>query len=322
MKHTYSINEKIYVPINGQEQYVCIRGNSEENPVILNLHGGPAGPDTVFTYRFAKEICDEYTFVSWEQRGCGRTYYRNKKIDLNNKTAAFEQALQDLDALVTYLCERFSKDKIILMGHSYGTILGVNYVKRHPEKIEKYIGVGQSVSIVGTQTENYYEIMERLEPGDTKAEELTCAFNIFKKNPSIFTLMAFQKLAIPYFTSRMSTKEQIGFIFASPDLSFADIRWLLSRLDYKKFYARNCQLLDYTITCNIYDVGTEFEAPMSFISGEHDKSCNVDLVREYFDKIDAPAKDLVVMKQCGHSPQMEVPEAFAAEVKWVLESKE
>ena len=308
MKSTYSISEKIYLPINGQEQYVYIRGNHTENPVILNLHGGPASPDTVFTYKFAKEICDEYTFVSWEQRGCGRT--------------TFEQALQDVDVLVTYLCERFSKDKIILMGHSYGTILGVNYVQRYPEKIEKYIGVGQSVSIVRTQTENYYEIMEMLEQGNAKAEELTNAFNLFKKNPSIATLMAFQKLTIPYFASRNSAGEQLKFILASPDLGFADIRWLLSMLKMQAHYARNRQLLDYTLTSNIYDVGTEFATPMSFISGEQDKSCNVDLLREYFEKIDAPSKDLVVMKQCGHSPQIEAPEAFAEEVKWVLDSKE
>lgn len=322
MKPTYKINEKIYIPINGQEQYVYIRGNHEDNPVILNLHGGPASPDTVFTYRFAEEICDEYTFVSWEQRGCGRTYYRNKESDPNNKTATFEQALEDVDFLVDYLCQRFAKDKIILMGHSYGTILGVNYVRRHPEKIEKYIGVGQSVDIVGTQTENYYEIMEKLEQGDTKANELTNAFNAFKKNPCIATYTTFQKLVIPHFTSRMSSKEQVKFIMASPDLSFTDIRWFLSMLNAQKHYDRNRQLLEYTIKNNIYDVGTVFAVPMSFISGEYDKSCNVNLLREYFEKIDAPAKDLVVMKQCGHSPQIEAPEAFAEEVKWVLGSNE
>ena len=72
------IDEKLYVNINGHNQYVFIRGKDVNNPIILNLHGGPANPDAFFTYEFAKEIIEEYIYVSWDQRGCGRTYYKNK----------------------------------------------------------------------------------------------------------------------------------------------------------------------------------------------------------------------------------------------------
>ena len=72
------IDEKLYVNINGQEQYVFIKGMDVNSPIVLNLHGGPANPDAFFTYEFAKEIIDEFTYVSWDQRGCGRTYYKNK----------------------------------------------------------------------------------------------------------------------------------------------------------------------------------------------------------------------------------------------------
>ena len=88
------IDEKLYVNINGQEQYVFIRGKDVNNPIILNLHGGPANPDAFFTYEFAKEIIDEFTYVSWDQRGCGRTYYKNKCTDPQNKSADFEQAIR------------------------------------------------------------------------------------------------------------------------------------------------------------------------------------------------------------------------------------
>ena len=157
------VDEKTYVNINGQEQYVFIRGNDVNNSMILNLHGGPANPDAFFTYEFAKEIVDDFTYVSWDQRGCGRTYYKNKSTDPENKTADFEQAIEDVDALVNYLCDRFKKDKVFLMGHSYGSLLGVNYVSKHPEKVESYIGIGQSVSIAETQARNYNEIMSLTE---------------------------------------------------------------------------------------------------------------------------------------------------------------
>ena len=103
------IDEGIYVPLGGQEQYLLIRGENKENPVIIWLHGGPSGSDTFTNYVFTKHLEDEYTVVGWDQRGCGRTYYRNKKADPNNETATFDQAQQDLDELVDYVCNRFGK---------------------------------------------------------------------------------------------------------------------------------------------------------------------------------------------------------------------
>lgn len=138
------IDEKLFVNINGQNQYVFIRGKDVNNPIILNLHGGPANPDAFFTYEFAKEISEDFTYVSWDQRGCGRTYYKNRNIDSKNDTVDFEQALKDVDELVKYLCTRFKKDKVIIMGHSYGSLLGVSYVSKYPERVERYIGIGQS----------------------------------------------------------------------------------------------------------------------------------------------------------------------------------
>ena len=75
------IDEKLYININGHNQYVFIRGKDINNPIILNIHGGPANPDAFLTYEFAQAITDEFTYISWDQRGCGRTYYKNKHID-------------------------------------------------------------------------------------------------------------------------------------------------------------------------------------------------------------------------------------------------
>ena len=149
--------EKLYVNINGHNQYVFIRGKDVNNPIILNLHGGPANPDAFFTYEFAKEIIEEYIYVSWDQRGCGRTYYKNKHIDPKNESTDFGQAIKDVDELVNYLCKRFKKNKVVIMGHSYGSLLGASYVVKYPERVEGYIGIGQSISIKDTQKMNYDE---------------------------------------------------------------------------------------------------------------------------------------------------------------------
>ena len=318
------VDEKTYVNINGQEQYVFIRGNDVNNPMILNLHGGPANPDAFFTYEFAKEIVDDFTYVSWDQRGCGRTYYKNKSTDPENKTADFEQAIEDVDALVNYLCDRFKKDKVILMGHSYGSLLGVNYVSKHPEKVESYIGIGQSVSIAETQARNYNEIMSLTEQDNPKLSKLTEAYLSLKENFNLENLSGFQRLTMSFFLANMpdlKQKNQLKLIFSSPDLAFSDIRWLLGMLNLKGHYTGNKKLLDYTFSANVYDAGTEFLIPMYFISGEYDKHCNVDVLGEYYEAISAPVKELVIIKKCGHSPQIAEPVLFAEEVKRLLRKK-
>lgn len=315
------IDEKIYVNINGQEQYVFIRGMDVNNPIILNLHGGPANPDAFFTYEFAKEIIDEFTYVSWDQRGCGRTYYKNKRIDPQNESADFEQAIKDVDELVKYLCIRLKKDKVIIMGHSYGSLLGEHYVLKYPERVERYIGIGQSVSIKDTQKMNYSEVFNLLVDNKKKRDELEIAYKRLEKSFSLENLMKFQRLTVPCFIANMpkiKQTNQIKLILSSPDLAVNDIRWLVGMLNMKVHYTRNKKLLDYTLSASIYDIGNEYSVPMYFISGEYDKSCRIDLLKKYYDEIVAPNKKLVIMKECGHSPQIDEPVLFAKEVKMLL----
>ncbi len=316
------IDEKLYVNINGHNQYVFIRGKEINNPIILNLHGGPANPDAFFTYEFAKEIIDRFTYVSWDQRGCGRTYYKNKHVDPENESTDFEQAIKDVDELINYLCKRFKKNKIIIMGHSYGSLLGVGYVARYPERVEKYIGIGQFVSIKDTQRLNYNEAAGLL-TDYKKIDKLEAAYQKLIENFSLENLMRFQRLTLPCFVTNMpylKRTNQIKLILSSPDLAFNDIRWLIGMLNLKAHYNRNKKLLDYTLSANIYDVGNEYYVPMCFISGEYDTTCRVDLLKKYYDGIIAPNKKLVIMKSCGHSPQIDEPVLFAKEVKKLLQN--
>lgn len=316
------IDEKIYVKLNGQNQYVFIRGKDVNNPIILNLHGGPAGPDAFFTYEFAKEIREDFTYVSWDQRGCGRTYFKNKNIDSKNETVDFEQAIKDVDELVRYLCKRFNKDKVIIMGHSYGSLLGVSYVSKYPERVECYLGIGQSVSIADTQALNYNEAVSLLKNDNKKIDKLAMTYQRLRANFNLENLMRFQRLTTPCMVANMDglkKKNQIMLILSSPDLSFNDIRWLLGMLNLKGHYNRNKKLLDYTLSANVYNAGIQFSVPMYFISGEYDKSCRVALLKEYYDEIIAPFKKLVIMKKCGHSPQIDEPVLFAEEVKKLLQ---
>lgn len=133
------IQENINVEIGGIEQYLQIRGEDKDNPVILWLHGGPGFPLTYLSSYYQKDLEANYTIVCWEQRGCGRTYYQNS----DNGELTIERLVADMDELVNYLCERFQRDKIIIMGQSWGTVLGMEYLNENPQKVAAYIGIGQ-----------------------------------------------------------------------------------------------------------------------------------------------------------------------------------
>ena len=191
------------------------------------------------------------------------------------------------------------------------------------ERVEKYIGIGQSVSIKDTQKMNYSEAVDLLIDDKKKRDELETAYQRLEKSFNFENLMKFQQLTVPCFIANMpkiKQTNQIKLILSSPDLAFNDLRWLVGMLNWKAHYIRNKKLLDYTLSANIYDVANEYDVPMYFISGEYDKSCRVDLLKKYYDEIVALNKKIVIMKACGHSPQIDEPVLFAKEVKQLLQN--
>ena len=170
---------------------------------------------------------------------------------------------------------------------------------------------------------NYSEAVDLLIDDKKKRDELETAYQRLEKSFNFENLMKFQRLTVPCFIANMpkiKQTNQIKLILSSPDLAFNDLRWLVGMLNWKAHYIRNKKLLDYTLSANIYDVADEYDVPMYFISGEYDKSCRVELLKKYFDRIIAPNKKIVIMKACGHSPQIDEPVLFAKEVKQLLQN--
>ncbi len=136
-----SIAELITVPIGGHDQAMMIRGRNIENPVLLYLAGGPGGTD-LGAMRADVGLEQHFVVVTWEQRGAGKSYAALDPVD----TLTLDQMVADTIEVTNYLRERFGQDKIYLVGNSWGTILGVLAVQRHPELFHAYVGTGQMVS--------------------------------------------------------------------------------------------------------------------------------------------------------------------------------
>ncbi|MEG0692117.1 MAG: alpha/beta fold hydrolase [Oscillospiraceae bacterium] len=120
------INEECYIKLGRIEQYIQIRGQSKSNPIIVFLHGGPGNPNSNLSYYFQPYLVSDYTFVDWDQRGCGKSHMKNSSLNVDTELST-EILLADLDELVDYLRDKFEQDKVIIMGHSCGTLLGSKY---------------------------------------------------------------------------------------------------------------------------------------------------------------------------------------------------
>ena len=312
------IDEGIFVTLGGQEQYLLIRGEDTGNPVIIWLHGGPSGSDAFVNNTFDEHLVDAYTLVSWDQRGCGRTYFRNKDIDPNNQTATFEQAQADLDELVDYCRERFNTEKVIIVGHSYGTMLGSKYTLDHPEKVAAYIGVGQVVSFE-SEIYSYEDALNKATVLGDDTTEMVAAYETYQNDPTLTNMLNLRGYVDKYHQAEVQTNT-IWMGISSPYMGIDDIRWFLKQVgSLEDYLALNKQLYDYVLEADVRDYGTEYKVPVGFISGSCDWTTPVKYSQDYCELITAPQKQFHLIEGCGHAPQYDLPEEFCKTLRSMLD---
>lgn len=312
------IDEGIYVPICGQEQYLLIRGEDKNNPVIIWLHGGPSSPDAFASYSFQKYLVDKYTFVNWDQRGCGRTYYRNKETDPKNETVSFEQAQSDLDELVNYVTERFGKEKVVIIGHSYGTMLGSKYTLDNPDKVSAYIGVGQFVNI-SSEDYSYNDALEIAKNNGDDITKLQESYKAYTENKTLLNMMQL-RMKVSEYHPVPKEADPIMTGMMSPYMNFDDLRWFLKQMgDFEDYINYNKQLFDYILVGDVTSYGTEYKVPAGFISGSCDWVTPVKYSEDYYNAISAPIKDIALIDGCGHSPFYDDPVGFTNALEEMLD---
>lgn len=312
------IDEKLYVLLGDQEQYLHIRGKNKTKPVILWLHGGPAGPDGFLYHVFSKYLVEDYTIVSWDQRGCGRTYYHNFKNDPENLTVSFDRAMEDLDQLVDYLCKRFDKEKIILIGHSYGSLPGSKYALEYSNKVAAYIGIGQFVT-AEAEFYSYQDALAQARERGCDTKDMEAAYQIYADKKDVLSQVNLRRYVYPHHIPAKQAN-QILMGLTSPYLGISNLRWFWKSGNDLEGYANlNKALFDYMLETDVREYGLEYQVPVGLISGSEDWSTPVKYVEDYYHAISAPQKNFCKLEGCGHCPQMDEPEEFSHILKEMLQ---
>lgn len=318
------IQEKRYINLGGIEQYVQIRGEDRSNPVIVFLHGGPGNPISYLAYQYQTDLESRYTFVNWDQRGSGRSYYKNLNLDVQSQLST-EILLNDLDELVDYVRGELNQEQVIVMGHSWGTLLGSQYVLAHPDKVLAYVGIGQVVSLKEGYIYSANKAIEKAqEQGDKKvAEQLEVAKNIFSDTNTLeefdfnnFIKMQQSTMRYNAYEGQMSNFKMLWMMITSPELSLEEIKWFLKTSNPTNLLALQGPLLsDCFFKFNLNEFRNQYNMPVYYISGEYDVSTPIELVEEYYNSIEAPTKSIIRMPNTGHLPFFDDPQAFSEVIK-------
>jgi pimeloyl-ACP methyl ester carboxylesterase len=159
-----SIHEKTFIEINGARIGMFIIGNNKNGPVLLFLHGGPALPEYGMTKKYPTRLEENFIVCWYEQRGAGISYDKN----VDYKQVTVENIVLDTVEIANYLRNRFKQDKIYLMGHSWGTLIGLKTIKKTPELFYAYIGIAQVVNQLKSEKLAYEYMIEKYKQLDNE----------------------------------------------------------------------------------------------------------------------------------------------------------
>ena len=163
------IDRLFYLDIRGQKTGVLARGNDLSNPILLMIHGGPGYPDMILGRCYDEGLLDEFTVVRYDQRGIGKS--RSDK--LKDAQLSIENFTQDLLALTDALKANIPHVDVYLLGHSWGTVLGIKAAYQAPDKFKAYIGMGQIVHQQKADSISFeFCLKQAKEHGDEEALEI------------------------------------------------------------------------------------------------------------------------------------------------------
>ena len=297
------------IPVNGVMQRIHVRTNDESLPVLLFLHGGPGVVNRHSIMTDHKDLLDTFTLATWDQRGTGGSY-KGVTID----TLTIDQLVSDAEVVVEYLCEQFKKEKIFIIGGSWGSLLGTRLAYVHPEHIAAYIGFGQFVNGEKNELISFQYTLDAAKvAGDQDAVK-----QLEKVGPPVkgqykggFDGMMVQRnLMMKYGGYSKSEKERsymdaiIKPMILSGEYSISDFVGVA--LGYKKVL----KAMWNEIGAEDLSQYTDFKVPFLIFDGKLDMNTPAELVEDWFNKIKAPHKELIWFEHSGHNPMTDEPERF------------
>ena len=305
------INESMYIDVNGTKQWIDIYGEDKDNPVLLYLHGGPGSATSHIDYAFTRKWADVYTVVTWDQRNCGKSYdFEQNDIELTK-----ELFLTDGKEVTEFVLDYLSKDKLTILGHSWGSIFGANLVLEYPEYYECFIGTGQLIDYLDNEKAF---IQEALKWAENDSEMLSLINSLNPENPTIDYFNERNRIMNKYGYGMMvngADYNRITTIIFNPNYSFSDwMKYLdIDMSVYYDFFASE-EFFDFSLKGK-----TEYKVPYYNINGDKDYQTNYKIAQDYYEQVEAPYKQMFIMENMTHGLLESDSEGFSKIVHQIAE---
>jgi pimeloyl-ACP methyl ester carboxylesterase len=307
-----SVHEEMFVPIGGIEQWITIHGSDSANPVLLVLHGGPGDAMSPYADNLFAGWDKDFTMVEWDQRGAGRTY--GKSGPSIEPTMTMERMTDDGIEVAQYLTHHLGKSRIILIGGSWGSVLGIHMVHDRPDLF--YAFVGQSV-VVNFQNEisaSYTRVLQMAVAANDHAT--VTALKSIGSPPwkTLFPQWRIYRKAEKAYQAKLVTAARpsmwirLAYAGAAERKQYFDAEeFSMSHFWSGRQPKSEADLDSLTLSGPLAKVdlpalGTEFKIPIYFVEGEHDLTAPPDLAKAYFESIKAPQKGFYLVPGNGHEP--------------------
>jgi pimeloyl-ACP methyl ester carboxylesterase len=299
------------VAIGGVQQWVSVRGEDASAPVLLFLHGGPGASEYGPRRKYLRALERSWRVVDWDQRGTGRSF----RGDEDATVLTLDRLVLDGVELVEWVCNELLVERVVLVGHSFGTVLGVLMSQKVPARIGAYVGAAQVVQWARQEELGYaWALAEARRLGKIRAVE------------------ALERLGRPahgmYAAGVRGVETQrrwlgsLGGVSADP--SFL-LRYMLStltcidypltaKLRYLKAMRRSMECLwsDLSRRIDLVHDAARLDVPVFLFAGRLDRITDLSLIELWYATVEAPKKRLDVVELAGHLAPFEAPEPFMA----------
>jgi pimeloyl-ACP methyl ester carboxylesterase len=301
-----SISEKVRVTINGVEQGMFVISQQAANPVLLFLHGGPGMPEYFLTQQYPTGLEEHFTVVWWEQRGAGLSYQAGTPPE----TMTAEQFVSDTIEVTNYLRHRFGQDKIYLMGHSWGSYIGIQAAARAPELYHAYIGVAQIAYQLKSENLAYAYMLEQYRAnGNARMVRILESAPVTMSVPLPPAYDAARDEAMHGLgigTTRDMRSVVSGIFFPSWQSPAYTLREKIN-LWRGKVFSRSSSLWNEMLAADLSTQVPALDLPVYFFHGRYDYTVSYTLSQVYFEGLDAPVKGFYTFDESAHSPMFEEP---------------
>lgn len=295
--------------INGTGHELMIRGRDISNPVVIFVHGGPGVSEIPYAVKYQDLLEKSFTIVHYDQRASGKSYHFGE--DYSNLTT--DLLVEDLLELTDYISARFNQKKVILVGHSFGTYIGIQAAQQAPEKYQAYIGIGQMSNTTESELNSLYFTINqaKLEGNRADAEYLQGLTEKVRSGEMLTPRQYVRKYGGAARLIDDNADLVKGLLFG-PEYNLLDsIRYLRSVP-----YAQET-LIGQAIKKPLPTFVTELDLPVYFIMGQYDYMTSAESAKAYFDQIGATRKEFITYNRSAHYPQFEEKEKFS---KWMVDT--